>query len=71
MTAVINLREPLKIYAAHDREFRYMGKLRTTAITYLCPRHREQVDLPTKVMWAAAPVSAPAGRHPASVIRKS
>jgi hypothetical protein len=38
----MRLREPLKVYATHDRSFRYMTPLRTLPITYLCARHPAQ-----------------------------
>ena len=49
--AVISLRQPLTVYHGPDREFRYMGSLQTLPVAYLCPRHRDQVDLPCEVKW--------------------
>jgi hypothetical protein len=49
--AVITLHQPLSVYHGPDRSFRYMGELETLPITYLCQRHRDQMDLPIRIMW--------------------
>jgi hypothetical protein len=49
--ALITLRQPLTVHHGPDREFRYMGELETLPITYLCSRHRDQVDLPIQLKW--------------------
>lgn len=36
---------------AHDRDFQYRDELQTLPITYLCDRHRYQVDLLVRVSW--------------------
>jgi hypothetical protein len=49
--AVITLRQPLTVYSSYDRRFQYRGELQTLPITYLCQRHRHQVDLPLRLTW--------------------
>ncbi len=49
--AVVALRQPLSVSSSYDREFQYRGELQTLPITYLCPRHARQVDLPIPITW--------------------
>jgi hypothetical protein len=49
--AVIALRQPLTVYSSWDRAFQYRGGLQTLPVTYLCQRHRDQVDLPIRMGW--------------------
>ena len=49
--AVVALRQPLTVSSSYDREFQYRGELHTLPITYLCPRHARQVNLPIPITW--------------------